>query len=52
MRKGHGAIVKELIQAGADANLTDQGGSSNLHVAAGQGHDAMVKFFVLNEDIN
>ncbi|KAF4631245.1 hypothetical protein G7Y89_g6885 [Cudoniella acicularis] len=51
-RNGHGAIVKQLISAGADVKATFEG-KTPLHFAAAQGHREVVEHLLAkNADLN
>jgi len=45
-RNGHAAIVKMLLEAGADATRPDAAGFGPLHVAAAAGHTPVVALLV------
>ena len=40
---GHDAIVRALLDAGADTDLAANDGATPLHIAADSGHDAIVR---------
>lgn len=43
-RNGHEAVVRVLLERGADINAKDVDGRTALHFAAEQGHEAIVRF--------
>jgi ankyrin repeat protein len=51
--KGHEAIVKMLVDEGADVNAYNEKGRTPIHAASSRGHIAIVKMLVRNKaDIN
>ena len=45
-QEGHDAIVRALLDAGADKALTNNLGATALHIAAGKGHEAVVRMLL------
>ena len=45
-RYGEDDDLKAMLEAGADANFADVGGSTGLHKAAANGHEACIKILV------
>ena len=48
-KKGRTDIVKLLIEAGANVNVTNKNGSTPLHIAADHGHTEIVKLLIEKE---
>lgn len=46
--QGHEAIVKLLLENGADVMVNDNAGRTALSLAAGNGHEAVVKLLLEN----
>ena len=52
-REGHEAVVKALIEAGADVNKAKNDGETPLYMAASNGHEAVVKALIeAGADVN
>ena len=52
-REGHEAIVRALMEAGADVNKPWDDGATPLYIAAQKGHEAIVRALIeLGADVN
>ena len=52
-QKGHEAVVRALIEAGADVNKAKNNGVTPLYIAAQDGHEAVVRALIeLGADVN
>ena len=50
--KGHGAVVKLLLQQTEDVNSQNDNGNTSLHVAVHYGQEAVVKLLLKRKDID
>ena len=51
--KGHEAMVRALIESGADVNTANNDDATPLYIAAQEGHEAMVRVLIeLGADVS
>ena len=46
---GHGAIVRHLVERGADVNCQNKDGGTPVMAAADFGHEAILKYLIEND---